>query len=387
MKENHITNSFLLVINHNRKLLQAFLSEFDIPLKKKEVNLLSQVTPKALDKRSSIPDGYIYTDDYGFCIGIETKIEPNSLDREQINSHLEQLRSYDISYLIVLTPDEATPQVITELNERFKNIIFISWQDLLNFFLEKGADKGKNPVGKYLFDEFINYMERNYLLTPFMGFNFNEGYDSELASHYVKRVSSIITPTIQKIYPDCINRRPQIGSSGGYPWEAWYSSKQVQYSIHPGFSVLPRYLRCVVVVSNGCRKEWKQLKLILSNEKLVGELKKYLNAIYSQAPKGSRSVVSFRQRHYKGRTTAISDAETTIGLSTLLGKSGSKANNVWWDLLRQVAESKKKYNYQLEIGYNMEYDKVSGLKSEKASALMIKCFKNLKPLYDNLSIP
>ncbi len=380
-QENHLTNSLLLVLNHNRNLLQAVLKSIDIKLTGKHINLLSQVAPKTIDNRSSIPDGYIYTEDYSFCIGIETKIQYDSLNREQIIGHLKQLSQYDRSYLLVLTPDGDQPTIITQLQKKHKNLIFISWIHLLKLTTKIGPDKGKNEVGKFIFDEFISYIERCYHMTPFTGFKFRDGYDRNLAQHYVKRVSEILTPKMLELYPDCINRRPQIRGI----WEAWSSSKEVWNSVHPSFTVENERIRCMIILSNGCNKEWRRFRKTLMSPKDLNKLKRHLRKVYNKKPDESQALISFRQRHFVHRSKSVEDAAVEINIATLLGIDKSKPNEIWWDLIQKVAASKKdRYNYQLEIGYHLNYEKVEDLKGSKAPQLMLRCYRTLKPVYDIL---
>jgi hypothetical protein len=363
-------------------MLKKILKHYGIDLKTKEINLLSQIAPKTIKNKTSIPDGYIYTEDYNFCIGIETKIETSSLDKKQLTGHLKQLSEYNKSFLIVLSPDEIEPDLVSELRDEYKNLIFISWIDLLNLMAKIGPDKHKNPVGEYLFDEFMNYIERHYHMTPFTGINFREGYDKDLATHYVKRLSENLTPEIRKLYPQCIRKRPKISVGGLGPWEAWYSSEQVQFSIHPGFAIDPEKLRCVIVLPNGCKKEWKNLKNILVSSKLKRNLKNKLKAILDKAPRGAETIISFRQRHYYARSKPVLDAMSLIKVSTLLGVAGSKENEIWWELIKSVASTKGKYNYQMEIGYEFNHNNANELKTPKAPKIMLKCFKNLKQIYN-----
>jgi hypothetical protein len=385
IQENHLTNSLLLVLNHNRNLLKEILNHYGISLKAKEINLLSQIAPKEIDKRSTIPDGYIYTEDYNFCIGIETKIETNSVVTEQLIGHLKQLTEYEKSFLIVLTPDSAEPDIILKLKTIYGNIIFISWMDLLKLMSEIGPDKHNNPIGQYLFEEFTDYLERHHHMTPFTGINFREGYDRDLAAHYVKRLSDILTQDIRQIYQGCNSKRPRVGAGAGFPWEAWYSTNQVQDSVHPCFAVQPDQVRCIIVLANGCRTEWKNLKNILSHDQLVKKFKTQLRSILTKAPRGSETVISFRQRHYHARVKANLDAMSWINVSTLLGIGGSKENEIWWELIKNIVDTKGKYNYQMEIGYELKYDTVKELKSPKAANLILKCFKNLKIIFEILT--
>ena len=71
-----------------------------------------------------------------------------------------------------------------------------------------------------------------------------------------------------------------------------------------------------------------------------------------------------------------------IKVSTLLGVAGSKENEIWWELIKSVASTKGKYNYQMEIGYEFNHNNANELKTPKAPKIMLKCFKNLKQIYN-----
>jgi len=107
--------------------------------------------------------------------------------------------------------------------------------------------------------------------------------------------------------------------------------------------------------------------------------------LLEKAPIGAEIQLTISQRHYLGRTIPILDAKIEISVATLLGIEKSKENIIWWNLLREISKSKAKFNYQLTINYKLKYDKVSDLKSKKAPNILLKCFRNLKPIYNLLS--
>jgi len=219
-------------------------------------------------------------------------------------------------------------------------------------------------------------------MTPFTGFNFRDGYDRELAQHYVKRVSKELTPDIKEIYPNCTEERPRVQGV----WWAWYSSKEVQKSVHPKFSVANELIRCSIVLPNGCNKEWRQFYQTLITTKSLEKFKQILRKVYTKKPEKSRAIISFIQRHYLNRIKPVSDAVVEINIATLLGMDKSKPNEIWWSLIKDVAASKNRYNYQLEIGYHLNYEEVEDLKNTKAIQLMLNCFRNLKPVYDSFNV-
>jgi hypothetical protein len=107
--------------------------------------------------------------------------------------------------------------------------------------------------------------------------------------------------------------------------------------------------------------------------------------LYRKKPKGANSVISLRQRHYPNRTKPVLDAHTVINIATLHGIDGSKKNEIWWSLLEDIARTRSLYNYQLEVAYDMQYTLVPDLEKPTATGMMLKCFSNLKPMYDFLS--
>ena len=220
-KENHLTHSLLHVLNNNRKLLKAILKASGIKLTSKQINLITQVAPRTDKDRTTTPDGYIYTEDYNLCIGIETKIKKNALKRKQILGHLDQLAGYDTSYLLVLTPDETEPKIISELvkSHNHKNLKFVSWKDLLKRMSDHGPDKGKKPIGKYLFDrsdmpyigivsdinEKKNTGEKIY--SPY-GFEFTDNLINSLRNYYNLELNDYIKER------DMIKRRVYLALRG-----------------------------------------------------------------------------------------------------------------------------------------------------------------------------
>ncbi|MFO7965959.1 MAG: hypothetical protein R6U50_18675, partial [Desulfobacterales bacterium] len=192
--ENNLTHALLIVFNHNEQLLKKILNKLNIGVSGKHLKILTQTAPFRPKEKNSVIDGYIYSEEFETCIGIETKIFPNSLERDQLKGHINQIKEYQNSYLLILTPDETEPDIIKQLpHPENVTIIFISWISLLELMGELGPDIN-NPVGKHLFNEFMDFIERKYHMTPFTGINFRNGYDLDLAIHYTKKLSEILTP-------------------------------------------------------------------------------------------------------------------------------------------------------------------------------------------------
>lgn len=376
--ENHITNSLLSVLNENPNLTKKMLRELGITINNSRLNVLSQRMPVNSQTKQSVIDGTIFSADFSFCVAIENKIYPKTTRKDQLQCHLDQMIHYSKGLLWVITPDNSIPLTCLRKPNNI-NIVHSSWSSITRNLIRFGPD-GKKTIGEKLFVEFIAFLERMPDLTGFHGFRFDYGYDAELARNYVKRVTPELSPFMKSVYRKCINTRPSITGT----WDAWYPSKEPQNAVHPGYSVGPEYLRCTVVLANGCRKDWKNfsLKLEENEESFISVLKK----IESKKPAGSEAVVSFRQRHYPSqRSKPITDAETTVRISTLLGTDGSKENQIWMSLIKEIAKTKHKYNYQLEVGYNIKYELNPKLASDKAIKEMEKSFDALTGIYKFLA--
>lgn len=142
------------------------------------------------------------------------------------------------------------------------------------------------------------------------------------------------------------------------------------------------FVVCIMILANGCRKEWQIFREVLESEKDLKAFKQALRKVYNSAPKGAQTRVSIRQRHFKARTVGVNDAKIDLNIAMLLGLGKSKYNAIWWDALKEVAQTKNKYNYQLDIGYELSYEKIQDLKNHKATGILVDCFDKLKPVYE-----
>lgn len=187
---------------------------------------------------------------------------------------------------------------------------------------------------------------------------------------------------MKRLYPECRYTRPKIGKGGGYPWESWYPTERIQNSVHFTLSVQPECVLCLMILANGCKEAWQYLRKVLDSENSRNAFKQTLKLIHKSAPKGAKTRVSIRQRHFIGQSIGINDGVAELNVAMLLGLDKSKKNEVWWELLNAVAKTKSKYNYQFDIAYKLPYDKVPALKTVKAEKILLKSFEDLKPVYN-----
>ncbi|PQO45594.1 hypothetical protein [Blastopirellula marina] len=110
--ENRVTASFIAVLrslslDRINRLLGSLLEQSEFELIKFE----NQIAGKG----HSVPDAMIQSN---IRLYLETKVVRNSLTARQLNAHLEQLgdEAEESKILLVLTPDDVEPKLISEIN-------------------------------------------------------------------------------------------------------------------------------------------------------------------------------------------------------------------------------------------------------------------------------
>ncbi|OUC14782.1 MAG: hypothetical protein B0A82_10670 [Alkalinema sp. CACIAM 70d] len=130
--ENRVTASILAVFERIsfslvERILQILCEEPNQAL----LEVKNQIKPKGFN---AIPDGAIQA---SFAYWIETKVFPNSVGIDQIKRHLEALEQHPNASqkkLIVLTPDDKTPEPIKQIDSPL--VVWASFNSLANAIAE-----------------------------------------------------------------------------------------------------------------------------------------------------------------------------------------------------------------------------------------------------------
>ena len=225
--ENHITSGLLSVLDANPGLVEKIFRSFGVRVPKSKLHVLSQRMPVRSPNKDSILDGTIFSKDHKFCIGIENKIATGTIKKPQIDCHLSKLRVFDEYLLWIISPDDQLPSSI-----QGDHILHTPWAQLCNRLIDYKLAT-KNLFGQKLLSEFILYLDRMPQMSDFTGLHFDHGYDVDLAKIYVKKLKPILYDRMVELFPGCHNTRTTIS---GLPWDAWFSSRQPQESVHPGYA-------------------------------------------------------------------------------------------------------------------------------------------------------
>jgi len=137
--ENRVTSTFLAVLsslslNLMQQIIGAMIGD--------EVELIS-FTNQPTSKRQQyhlVPDAMISGD---FKILIETKLQQNTVDEDQIRKYQKQLGERKNAYLVILTPDPACPDVVENISRKDPRVVWCSFNQInsiIDDFFKNGSE-------------------------------------------------------------------------------------------------------------------------------------------------------------------------------------------------------------------------------------------------------
>ncbi len=130
--ENRVTASILAVFERiSFALLERILQIICEEPNESLLEIKNQIKPKGFN---AIPDGAIQA---SFAYWIETKVVPGTVDKDQLERHLQALAQHPNAAkkkLIVISPDSSQPQVVTDLND--KQVVWTNFNALTNAISE-----------------------------------------------------------------------------------------------------------------------------------------------------------------------------------------------------------------------------------------------------------
>lgn len=154
-KENHFTNALIAILSISRfdspQLVTSFLRDVLELVPKGDVD-----TFRVLRGIQGTADGELRGE--GCCVQFETKIVSGTLDPEQIDRHLEKLRSRPelLRRLVLLTPDDSNSRYIQQFCPRDTDfILHLGWKRVYGF-LETCIKRGTPSVFSELVRQFLD---------------------------------------------------------------------------------------------------------------------------------------------------------------------------------------------------------------------------------------
>jgi len=161
--ENRVTSTFLAVLSSlSLNLMQQIIGS----MIGDEVELISFTNQPASKRQQnhSVPDAMISGD---FKILIETKLQQNAVDEDQIRKHQKQLRNRKNAYLVILTPDPACPGVVENISRKDPRVVWCSFNQINNIidnFFENGSEV-ISEKDAFLLKNFQMFLDHENLLS------------------------------------------------------------------------------------------------------------------------------------------------------------------------------------------------------------------------------
>ena len=161
--ENRVTSTFLAVLsslslNLMQQIIGAMIGD--------DVELISFTNQPASKRQQyhSVPDAKISGD---FKILIETKLQQNAVDEDQIKKHQKQLGNRKNAYLVILTPDPACPDVVENISREDSRVVWCSFNQINNIiddFFENGSEV-ISEKDAFLLKNFQMFLDHENLLS------------------------------------------------------------------------------------------------------------------------------------------------------------------------------------------------------------------------------
>ncbi|SDX89832.1 hypothetical protein SAMN03080603_01065 [Acetomicrobium thermoterrenum DSM 13490] len=161
--ENRVTSTFLAVLsslslNLMQQIIGAMIGD--------EVELI-RFTNQPASKRQqnhSVPDAMISGD---FKILIETKLQQNAVDEDQIRKHQKQLEDRKNAYLVILTPDPTCPGVVENISKEDPRVVWCSFNQI-NHIIDNFFENGSEVISEkdaFLLKNFQMFLDHENLLS------------------------------------------------------------------------------------------------------------------------------------------------------------------------------------------------------------------------------
>jgi hypothetical protein len=403
--ENRFTHALLTALNEDRRLLNAFLRELvkvKPPVAASKLLVLEQQFPgeaepsdeSDLDRRG-IPDCWIFDNEGGWCVFIETKVLA-VLRAAQIQSHHRTAAKRGFRHVtaVAITPRRSAPMPA--------GTIHLEWRTVYTWLLRHG----RTSTWAARVAEFLEIAEVKLIgtgqfvegtLTTFAGFPF--GPDRPYTYLEGKRLLGLALEELRTcrelrtrlgMNPKVRGRPAITGRQGDAVWDllslsgATDAQSFTKYP-HLTLGITATQVEAMVTVPNSVNLAMRR------NVKQLGEtgfqaMARQVNAAFKPIVRKHRGVTPwFRgiQRRYPSqRATPYIDARIDFDLRTAVPGGAPKVQPLWLAAAYGAFVDKAGSNYQIQIGAVLRYDRCPELQEANALDLIAGAWLACKPLVD-----
>jgi hypothetical protein len=401
--ENRITHALMTAINEDRKLLSGFLQELlkvKAPSNAQKLSVLEQQYPGEEEpseddlERRGIPDGWIFDEEAGWCVLIESKVI-SKLRADQINNHRRTAERRGFQKIIAVA---ITPVFETSFP---KDTVLLQWRTVYAWLRRRGSiSEWAARVADYLEIAEAKMVEaRQFVegtLTMFSGVPF--GYDHPFTYIEGKRVLGLALGELRKrhdlvkelgVNPNSEGRSAITGRQADGVWNFLSlsaASEEVSFTKHPHLTLAigSQSVEAMVTVPNAVnstmRKNFVELGETGFQElatNVVDRLKPMLRDHKGATPWGR----GIQRRYPSQRAIPFIDARIDFDLRTAIRAGGPpKTQERWLSAAYGSFVDKKGTNYQIQMGVVFRYEFCPELREASAIHLIAQAWLGCKPL-------
>lgn len=393
--ENRVTNALLQTLASSPSLSRSFLKQFlklRVRARRADIVISAQKRPKvqgdrndtarAEKERDTVPDGWIYCEDEGWVVVLESKIYPNSVRPEQLTGHLRGIRSPNKIFLLVLTPDKTRPEPL--LTTKFKNVIWHPWAKVHQWAARSKRIHSTQSATGFLTQRLKEFLEMYEDLSDFQGIDFSEGFEPQRAKLLLRSLMDKIESEVHSVYDELTGRRKKISLSVSGVWDYFGVEPDFTSDLHFTVGInIENGTGISLTVPNGAEQRWRQLKNICQDPKLRDEFSDVLGKMRGKLPEFR---IRLDQRHFVGRTQGVNDAQLDFSVETFRQgsqKGDTKLYPLWFDALSDAVQNKRGANFQLQFRTRFPY-KYEEMKTPVFAEVVVETVKAFKPVYTML---
>ena len=403
--ENRVTHALMTAINEDRKLLGFFLRELlkvKAPSDPRELSVLEQQYPGEEEpiedelERRGIPDGWIYDEEAGWCVFIETKVI-SKLGADQINRHRRtaERRGFESITAVAITPIRQTTFPA--------DTVLLEWRAIYAWFRQHSAESQWAARAA----DYLEIAEEKLIdtqqfvegtLTMFSGFPF--GHDHPFTYLEGKRVLGLAMSELRKhhdllnglsINPNAAGRSAITGRQADAVWNFLSlsaASEDESFTSHPHLTlgINSKTVDAMVTVPNAVNNTMRKNLVKLGEvgfqalaAEIVSNLKPLLRDHKGATPWGR----GIQRRYPSQRATPYVDARIDFDLRTAIPSGGPpKTQPRWLSAAYGSFVNKESTNYQIQMGVAFPYEHCPELREANAIDLIAGAWLACKPLVD-----
>lgn len=403
--ENRVTHALMTALDQDRKLLDLFLRELigvKPPRHPTKLSVLEQQYPNTLEvteeelERRGIPDGWIYDEEEGWCVFIETKVTAK-LHANQIASHRRTAERLGFEHVT------AVAVVANNPSKSLPHTVLLEWRNIYAWLCRS---RGQS-LWAVRAAEYLEIAERQLIaresfvegtLTMFAGFPF--GRDEPFNYLEGKRILKLACDKLRqrddlrtelRVIVGAPGRGAIKGRTGNAVWDflpLWLSSESESFTKFPHLTlgIGTENIEAMVTVPNAVDGKILRNLKNLSEDKFLTLIEDMVRRLAPLLQKESGAVPWFRgvQRRWSSiNAKPFLDARIEFDLRTALrDKHSPKTQPLWLSAAFGSLVEKRGSNYEIQIGVTFPYERCSKLRQPDAIDLIAESWIACKPLID-----